>query len=157
MKVRNFTLAEFQDSDTAREHGIDNTLPAELEENAWSTLALLQTIRDHLCRKTGRDIPVYLSSGYRCDTLNTRVGGSKTSDHLHALAGDIQAPAFGTPLQLAEELAPLVSLLGVGQLIYERPKGRDRAWVHVSPKAPPKAINRIITVTPDNTLVGIVP
>lgn len=156
MNLRNFTLAEFQASNNARKHGLANDLPPELEENAWTTLALLQTIRDHLSRKAGRDIPVSITSGYRCKALNALVGGTATSDHLAGLAADIVAPAFGSALEVAEELAPLVSLLGIGQLIYERPKGRDRAWVHVSPKASSKAINRIITIAEANTFAGIV-
>ena len=42
-------------------------------------------------------------------------------------------------------LAPLVSVLGIGQIILEGVKGKQ--WVHVSTRSPEKAINRVITIT----------
>jgi len=157
MTVRNFTLAEFSHSVTALERGIDNAIPDDLEAEAIKTLKMLQRIRDHLSSVAGRDTPVTLSSGYRCAALNKAVGGSGSSDHLYARAADITAPTFGHPLRIAQTLAPVVSVLGIGQLIYERPKGSDRAWIHVSTRIPEKPVNRIITITPNGARVGIVP
>jgi zinc D-Ala-D-Ala carboxypeptidase len=156
MNVEHFTLAEFVASDTAKARGIDNTLPEALEPAAWSTLALLEKIRAELSRQAGRDVPIAISSGYRCLALNVAVGSGPTSDHLKACAADITAPSFGTPLQICKALAPLVSTLGIGQLIYERPRGVAKAWVHVSTRMPAKAVNRIITITERDTIVGVV-
>lgn len=156
MDVKNFTLAEFEASDTAKARGIDNSLPEALEPAAWSTLAMLQRIRDELSRLAGRDVPIAISSGYRCPALNVAVNSGPTSDHLKACAADIKAPSFGTPLQICQALAPLVSTLGIGQLIYERPRGVAKAWVHVSTRMPAKAVNRIITITERDTIVGVV-
>ena len=157
MTVRNFTLAEFAESAKAAELGIVNAIPADLEHEAIKTLEMLQRIRDHLSMVAGRDTRITISSGYRCSALNKAVGGSGSSDHLYARAADITAPTFGHPLRIAQTLAPVVSVLGIGQLIYERPKGSDRAWIHVSTRIPEKPANRIITITPNGARVGIVP
>lgn len=156
-QVEHFDLAEFVASDMARAHGIDNTLPSEMEPNAWATLLLLEKVRAKLSQLSGHDVPVSVISGYRCPALNVAVGSNSGSDHLRAMAADILAPTFGTPLQIAQALAPLVSVLGIGQLIYERPHGVARAWVHVSTRVPAKSLNRIITITEHDTLLGIVP
>lgn len=152
--VTNFTLDEFTASTTAARRRIDNTLPDALVPQAWATLALLQTIRAHLSAKAGRDIPIQILSGYRCPALNTAVGGAPSSDHVRAMAADIRAPAFGTPYQVARELAPSVSVLGIGQLIMEFPG--PNGWVHVSTRIPDKALNRIITISGQGAQVGVV-
>ncbi len=152
--VRNFTLKEFCDSDKAKELGVDNTLPDALESVAMATLEMLQDIRDHLSAVAGRDVPVVLSSGYRCQRVNRAVGSDDTSDHLKAMAADIRAPAFGTPTQIVRELARNLDALGIGQLILEHPDS-DRPWVHVSTRKPSKAINRVITITAKGTFAGI--
>lgn len=156
MNITHFTLAEFVASDTAKARGIDNTLPEDLEPAAWSTLALLEKIRAELSHLASRDVPISISSGYRCIELNAAVGSSAGSDHVRGCAADITAPTFGTPLEICRALAPLVSTLGIGQLIYERPRGVAKAWVHVSTRMPVKAVNRIITITEHDTLVGVV-
>jgi zinc D-Ala-D-Ala carboxypeptidase len=156
MMVSNFTLAEFVASRRARELGLNNGLPEPLIPAAWATLAMLQGIRDRLCAIEGRDVPIDISSGYRCQPLNKAVGGEPNSDHVRAAAVDFTAPVFGTPLDICRALAPLVSVLGIGQLIYERPRGAALAWVHASTRVPAQAVNRIITVTERGTLAGVV-
>lgn len=152
--VTNFTLGEFVASTTAARRRIDNTLPEALEPAAWATLAMLETIRAHLSAKAGRDIPIQILSGYRCPALNAAVGGATSSDHVRAMAADIRAPAFGTPYEVACELAPSVSVLGIGQLIMEFPG--PNGWVHVSTRIPDKALNRIITINEQGARVGVV-
>jgi hypothetical protein len=44
--TENFTISELEYSDTAREYGIDNTIPDELESNAKRLLEFIQGIRD---------------------------------------------------------------------------------------------------------------
>lgn len=148
------TLEEFCRSDTATRRGIPNDLPAELQAQARGLAEMLERIRAHLSGKAGRDVPILISSGYRCITLNRAIGSSDTSDHVRACAADWTAPAFGSPTAICEELAPLVGVLGIGQLINEYP---DRhGWVHTSTRVPDKAINRIISITGRGTSVGIV-
>lgn len=150
-----FSLAEFVASDIAAAHGIDNSMPPELLDQARDTAAMLERIRAHLSSLAGRDIPIGLSSGYRCLQLNRAVGSSDTSDHRAAMAADWRAPAFGTPYAICQALAPHVDVLGIGQLIHEAP-GTGRVWVHTSTRIPSKPINRVITIGPDKvTLAGI--
>ena len=54
---------------------------------------------------------------------------------------------------IATLLAPLVSTLGIQQLILEGVKGKQ--WVHVSTRKPTKPINRILTITDAGARPGI--
>ena len=146
----NFSLAEFCASDTASRCNIDNGLPLNLVANAYKTAAMLEQIRSHLSSLAGRTVPVHITSGYRCLELNRRVGSRDTSDHMQAMAADFHAPAFGTPLEVCRALAPVISVLGIGAIIYEH------TWTHVSAVVPDKVINRILTVQGRNYVPGIV-
>jgi zinc D-Ala-D-Ala carboxypeptidase len=143
----NFTLAEFVATQHRR---IDNTLPTALVPQATGTLAMLERIRAALSEIAGHDVPLIISSGYRCPALNAAVGGSASSDHLKALAADWIAPAFGTPHTVCKALAPRIDALGIGQVIHEF--GR---WVHTSSRMPALAKNRVITITAAGTRLGI--
>lgn len=149
-----FTLAEFTASGMAKARGIDNTLPPELLPNARATAEMLERIREVLAARAGYTVPLLLSSGYRCPALNLAVGSSSTSDHPRAQAADWSASSFGTPLQICRVLAPLVIVLGIGQLIYECPSP-GRRWVHTSTRLPEKQVNRVITIGPAGAMLGI--
>ncbi|MEB0233348.1 D-Ala-D-Ala carboxypeptidase family metallohydrolase, partial [Undibacterium sp. 10I3] len=64
------------------------------------------------------DVPVLISSGYRCPRLNQLVGGQPDSAHLQGLAADFKAPAYGTPCEICQHLVG--SALPFDQLILER-------------------------------------
>jgi len=139
-----FTVDEFCQSDTACRLCINNDLPADLLPAAKATAEMLEGIRSHL------GCAILISSGYRCGQLNAAIGSGPGSDHIRAMAADFRAPAFGTPYEIAKTLAPLVSVLGIGQLIYEH------TWVHVSTRIPDKIINRVLTVQGKDYVAGIV-
>lgn len=143
-----FTLAEFVASNKAAQLKIDNTPPQELVPRLVLTAEMLERIRSTL------NVPVIVTSGYRCPHLNRAVGGVTSSDHTQGHAADIVAPRFGSAYDVAALLAPLCSVLGIGQLILEGIKGKQ--WVHVSTHAPEKAVNRIITITDAGAFSGIV-
>lgn len=145
--TKNFTLAELVASSKARQLGIDNTPPPELVPRLVLTAQMLQAVRDKL------GAPITVTSGYRCKALNQAVGGVTSSDHTQGHAADIVAPGYGTPTQIARTLAPLVSVLGIGQLILEGVKGKQ--WVHLSTRVPPVPANRVITITDRGTQLGI--
>jgi hypothetical protein len=147
--MSHFTLAEFSASDTATRLQIDNTLPDHLVPAAEQTLLMLERIRQHLSAVAGRDIPVRISSGYRCLALNWALKSASTSDHVAAAAADWTAPSFGTPYQICLVLLRHQAALGIGQLIHEH--GR---WVHTSTK-PATAINAAITITHAGVQAGI--
>jgi len=144
-----FSLAEFTQSDTAARLGIDNSLPDELHDNALKTCEMLERIRFHL------NAPVIITSGYRCEALNKAIGSKPTSDHTLALAADIKAPKAGSPSKVAKELAAVIDVLGIGQLILEFPTSNGGGWTHVSIARPDKAINRIITIDKNGVRAGI--
>lgn len=142
-----FTLAELTASNKARELGIDNTPRPELVPRLVMVAEMLERIRTTL------NCPVVVTSGYRCEALNLSVGGSSTSDHPRGHAADIVCPRYGTATEVARALAPLVSVLGIGQIILEGVKGKQ--WVHVSTHVPEKAVNRVLTITDSGVKAGI--
>lgn len=130
----NFTLEELLVSSTARKYGIDNTPSSAIKANLTLLCTkLLQPIRDQY----GKSIIV--SSGYRCPLLNTKIGGSKTSQHMKGMAADIND---GTAYKLGgdarhEANVKLFDLIyqygGYDQLINEFPDSKGRPqWIHVS-------------------------
>jgi hypothetical protein len=153
--IRNFSLGEFTQSDTAKAKGISNTLPASLEATALNTLEMMQRIRDHLSAIKGRDVPITITSGYRSPALNRAVGGVPSSDHVAGCAVDFRAPAFGSAMEVAAELAKYVDELKIGQLINEHPEQGAKAWVHVSTRKQVLSVNRIITIKNTGTTPGV--
>ena len=142
-----FTLAELTASSTARRLGLSNAPPPELMPRLVRTAEMLERIRSTL------NAPIIVTSGYRAQAVNKAVGGVTSSDHAQGHAADIVAPLYGTPTQIARTLAPLVSVLGIGQLILEGIKGKQ--WVHVSTRVPEKVSNRVITITDAGAQLGI--
>lgn len=145
--TKNFTLAELVRSSTAERLKLDNTPPPGLIPQLQATAEMLQRIRDRLGRA------VIVTSAYRGQLVNAAVGGVSSSDHTRGQAADIVVPGYGTPYEVAKSLAPLISVLGIGQLILEGVKGKQ--WVHVSTRLPDKPVNRVITITDAGTRVGI--
>ena len=118
-----FTLAELTTSQTATRKGIDNTPgPAELKN-----LTALARKLDEVRRLLGR--PIYISSAYRCSALNTAIGGSKTSSHVHGLAADFACPGFGKTMDVFEKIRN--SGVHYDQLIAEYPNSPTGGWVHL--------------------------
>jgi uncharacterized protein YcbK (DUF882 family) len=145
---KHFTLEELTRSARAEALGIDNTAPAEIVPRLVLLAELLERIRATVA------VPIVVSSGYRCPALNAAVGSRSSSDHPQGHAADISAPAFGSATELARLLAPLVDVLGIGQIILEGVKGKQ--WVHVSTHQPERASNRVLTITDAGTVAGIV-
>lgn len=114
-----FSLAEIEQSLTAKKMGIDNTMPACYLENAQALARfVLEPIRLYF------GMPFSPESWYRCQALNEAVGGSKTSDHMIGAAADISVPKVSL-IALAEYIR---DDLQFDQLILEP------TWVHVSYK-----------------------
>jgi len=136
---KNFTMAEFIKSDTANRLGIDNTPQGEHLENAKALFEnVVQKVRDHFG-------PTVLNSGYRCPELNEAVRGSKTSQHCHGEAADIEVPGVANG-----ELAQwIVENLDFDQVILEfyTPGQPSSGWVHVSYKADGTNRNKALTAS----------
>lgn len=92
----NFTIEEFEYSQTAKGKGITNTIPECLKPSLVNLCTnLLQPLRD----KYGKQISI--NSGYRCAKLNEAVGGVPTSQHRLCEAADCKCE---NPKQLLETL-----------------------------------------------------
>ncbi len=79
-----FTLQEFTESTTARKYGIDNAAPAEVVKNLRRLCEnTLEPLREVL------EMPVIITSGYRCNALNLRIScSSRKSQHMLGQAAD---------------------------------------------------------------------
>lgn len=135
MKIsKNFTLEELIRSNTATRCGIDNTPSKEEAQNLIELVKkVLQPIRD----KYGK--PIYINSGYRCEELNRKVGGSKTSQHRTGCAADIEA-SKGNNTKLFYLIKDMIEKgeIEVGQLIWEYGTKKNPNWIHVSLPMPHK-------------------
>ena len=80
---------------------------------------ILQQIRDHFGK------PVHISSAYRCETWNKKVGGVSKSYHRYGQGADIKVTGI-TPAEVAK-YAESIGVLGIG--LYETDK--DGHFVHV--------------------------
>lgn len=85
----NFTLEEFEKSETAEKKGIDNTMPALYFRNVERLCNMvLEPIRKHL------GCPIFITSGYRCSALNDAINGARNSQHMTGQAADITCYRF---------------------------------------------------------------
>jgi hypothetical protein len=118
---RSFWLHEFLRSETAARMGREIVADDDIVQSLKALCVnVLQPLRDEI------GATITISSGYRPDWLNQKIGGSKTSQHMKGEAADIVAAGY-TPLLLCEEIVRLK--LKFDQLIYEfGPTG----WTHVS-------------------------
>lgn len=80
---------------------------------------ILQKIRDHFGKS------VHISSAYRCETHNKKVGGASRSKHVLGQAADIKVTGV-KPAEVAK-YAESIGVLGIG--LYETDK--DGHFVHV--------------------------
>lgn len=113
---RNFTLAELTDTDT----GLPNN-PSQEEIRNLKLLVqkVLQPVRD----KFG---VINVTSGYRSPMVNSAVGGSATSDHVHGRAADIQCEDMATVFKYIRKNLPFK------QLIWEFGTDAQPKWIHVA-------------------------
>ena len=146
--TEHFTFAEMTASTTAKRLGLNNVPDGAALYQLTKTAEMLERVRALL------GVPITVTSAYRSPQVNKAVGGRTSSDHCKGMAADIVAPRFGNAYAVASAIAPHVSTLGVGQLILEGVAGKQ--WVHLSIDPVDKPINRIITITDNGTVPGIV-
>jgi len=76
------------------------------------------------------DLPLFVTSGYRCKRLNDEVGGLPESQHLYGQAADVMMGGIRN-----DELALwIIENADFDEVILEKydPKCREYGWVHVS-------------------------
>jgi len=127
-----FNLNEFTLSQTATRKGIDNTPPEPVIERLCMLAATLERVRGLLGNS-----PIRISSGYRSKELNRAIGSSDSSAHVLGYAVDFTCPIFGTPKEVANEIAK--SDIKFDQIIYEG------TWVHLS--VDPRNRREVLTAT----------
>lgn len=127
--TEHFTLEEMTRSNIARQKGVKNE-PNESQIENLKLLCeyILEPIREKL------NTPLYISSGFRSEKINTLVGGSKTSQHLLGQAADIQI--FDKKLTNTDLFNIIVEMIRsgeitTGQCIAEK-VGGEISWVHIS-------------------------
>lgn len=74
--------------------------------------------------------PLIVTSGYRCKSHNTAVGGAKDSQHIKGAAADIKAKTL-TPLELFALAVQIPAIKGVG--LY-------KGWLHIDVRKTKKRV-----------------
>lgn len=121
MNHKYFTFEELIFSEDAlKKYDIRNKTTQEVENNLDR---LIVELLDPIRMMWGK--PISVSSGYRCELLNQKVKGSKTSRHKDGLAADLDAGTNADNKALAKMIA--TSGLKFDQLIDEK----NYEWVHV--------------------------
>ena len=122
----NLSVKEVTKSNTAKRFGIDNRPTIEHLQNLKAiALNIFQPARNHFKK------PIFVSSGYRSEDLNEKIGGSKTSQHSKGQALDLDAHTFGGLTN--KELFDFISEhLEFDQIIWEFGTDEEPDWIHVS-------------------------
>lgn len=122
----NLSVTEVTKSNTAKRWGISNEPTIEHLENLKAiALNIFQPTRNYFKK------PIFVSSGYRSEALNEKIGGSKKSQHSKGQALDLDAHIFGglTNQQLFKFISDHTDF---DQLIWEFGTDEEPDWVHVS-------------------------
>jgi hypothetical protein len=126
MVSKNISYKEATHSTTAKRLGIDNTPDAEQFSNMiYVAENVFQPVREHF------GFPIYVSSFFRSEALNSAVRGSSSSTHMKGEAMDLDADVFGKVTN-AEIFHYIKDNLEFDQLIWEFGTETEPAWVHVS-------------------------
>ena len=126
--TQNFSLNELVKSQVAERKGINNNpSPTQIENLQALAENILQPVRDHF------QLPVIISSGFRCAELCIAIGSSINSEHCadnNSAAADFEIPGIDNK-ELAEWIK---SNLEYNQLILEfyREGEPTSGWVHCS-------------------------
>ena len=114
--MKYFKIDEF----TQTSHNVDNRPTSAQIENLK---LLVEKVLDPAREEFGKAILV--TSGFRSEELNTKIGGAKNSQHMLGEAADIQCSDN-------KKLFRIISDMEFDQLIYEFGTDEQPAWVHVS-------------------------
>lgn len=113
------TRKEFEYSETAVKHGIDNTMNSTQLKRA---IDICENIFEPLRKFVGG--PIRINSGFRGGAVNRRIKGSLTSQHMKGEALDLPIGA--------KEFHFIKDNLPFDQLIWEYGNSSQPRWVHVS-------------------------
>lgn len=135
--TEHFTLHEFEKSATADKYGINNSVPHQYIPVLQQ---LCQEVLEPLRSFVGG--PIVITSGYRCNQLNVKVGGAYASQHTLGEAADLRLPLTPytswsdnkqhTDLDIAHQWMDwLEHHVDFDQMILETSNNKDY-WLHIS-------------------------
>tara|TARA_R100000234_G_C4995129_1_gene177481 strand:- start:228 stop:683 length:456 start_codon:yes stop_codon:yes gene_type:complete len=125
MISKHISYKEGVHSNTATRRGIDNVPNKEQLSNMK---LLAEKVFEPLRAYVGG--PIKINSFFRCEELNTAIGGSGKSQHCHGQAIDID-DTFGV-MTNAAMYRWIKDNLDFDQMIWEFGDDTNPAWVHVS-------------------------
>ena len=122
---KHLSLKEATRSRTATKNGLSNQ-PNDMQVQSLIILAdkVFEPLREHVAG------PIYVSSAFRSAALNTRIGGSSTSQHCKGQAIDID-DTYGSATN-AMMFQYIYDNLDFDQIIWEYGDEENPDWVHVS-------------------------
>lgn len=125
---KNLTLKEAIKSNSAIKYRIDNTPTEEQIEKLKITASkVFQPVRDYFNK------PIFVTSMFRSEELNKRIGGSSSSQHVLCEAIDMDADVFDfEDLTNSDIFTYIKENLEFDQLIWEFGDNENPAWIHVS-------------------------
>ena len=139
MQTEYFTLEEMLATST----GLPNDPPAALLPKIEDTMRRMDEVREALNK------PVRITSGYRSPAVNSRIGGSRTSDHMLGCAVDFVCAKMD-PKDICEII--LDAYIEFDQLIAEYRNGVR--WVHIGFGS--KMRRQVLTYRDGKYLTGLV-
>jgi hypothetical protein len=117
---KHLSRAEFERSDAAIKHGINNSMNSgQLAKAMALAINCFEPIREHLGK------PIRVNSGYRSPAVNKRIGGALTSQHSLGEAIDLD-------LHDRDLFEWIIDNVVFDQLIYEAGNDTEAAWFHIS-------------------------
>ena len=115
-------LAEFERSDYALRHGMKNKMGTTQTAYAKELCVhVLDKIRDYY------KSPIIISSGFRCMSVNTAIGGVATSQHTKGQAADFTIVGKTVDQVFQDIRCGKIKGLAYDQLIWE-----FGLWIHIS-------------------------
>ena len=120
---KNFALKEFTESVTAIRNSVDNSPTSEHIRNIQLLVKfVLQPLREALNK------PIKVTSGYRSESLNKLIGGSKRSQHCKGQAADIQFRVDG----VMDNKAIWDKIIELGLPFDQMINEFEFSWIHIS-------------------------
>ena len=121
--MKYFTLKEFERSSVADKYNIDNTIPKELIPHIEELIDFLNPIREAWGK------PIIVTSGYRCNELNKKVGGVSNSAHTIGYGVDLVSGDFSMFSNFIKSYFQSHPEVKFDQVIIER-SGKSQ-WIHI--------------------------
>lgn len=112
-----FTLDEFIFSEVATRRGIDNVPDIVILQNLKNLSTHMEAVRNVL------EVPLKVSSAYRCAALNTLIGGSPNSAHVRGLACDF--------VPVGMSLLKAACIIRDSKLLYDQLILEYSQWLHL--------------------------